>query len=226
MKAVPKVNTVGLYIEDTIVDDAYSGVVPFYADPPEPEQPPGNEIELADEQQEEEPEIVGYIVGVPVPQGLFKPRFNLAAWEAREEGDTSDQSYWVEGLTAEEIEALHPPTVPTELEQLRAEIEEIRHENIQLRDEINSAAEGLSELKSVGTDQEDSIHTLGSESIAQELNTFELKQQNNLLGSEMIGHDLLIVDLQKQVETLGQMVITLELKIMANKEGEDDNVSV
>lgn len=31
MKAVPKVNTDGLYTEDALVDDAFSGVVPFYA---------------------------------------------------------------------------------------------------------------------------------------------------------------------------------------------------
>lgn len=30
MKAVPKVNTNGLYLEDTLVDDTFSGVVPFY----------------------------------------------------------------------------------------------------------------------------------------------------------------------------------------------------
>lgn len=29
MKAVPKVNTDGLYLEDELVDDTFSGVVPF-----------------------------------------------------------------------------------------------------------------------------------------------------------------------------------------------------
>ncbi len=29
MKVVPKVNTDGLYLEDELVDDAFSGVVPF-----------------------------------------------------------------------------------------------------------------------------------------------------------------------------------------------------
>ena len=29
MKAVPKVNIDGLYLEDALVDDAFSGVVPF-----------------------------------------------------------------------------------------------------------------------------------------------------------------------------------------------------
>ncbi|MOA24042.1 hypothetical protein D3C78_1447030 [compost metagenome] len=122
MKAVPKVNTDGLYIEDTLVDYAFNGVVPFYANPEEPEL-----LELSDDDDQEqaeevEPKVAGYVVGVPVPQGLFHPRFDLVAWEAREEGDTSD--YWIEGLTPEEIEELtkQPPQEPTELERLQAEL--------------------------------------------------------------------------------------------------------
>lgn len=124
MKAVPKVNTEGLYIEDTIVDDAYSGVVPFYA--PEPITLP--KTDDTEQPEETDLEIAGYIVGVPVPQGLYRPRFDIAAWEAREEGDTSDQSYWVEGLTAEEIEELTTPQPqePTELERLRVENTELK----------------------------------------------------------------------------------------------------
>jgi hypothetical protein len=115
------------------VDDAFYGVVPFYADPPE--QEPGLSFDIAAEAEEEqpeeeaEPEIAGYIVGVPVPQGLYLPRFYLAAWEGREENELSDPSrYWVEGLTAEEIEELTKPRPqePSELEQLRAENTELK----------------------------------------------------------------------------------------------------
>ncbi|MNW58418.1 hypothetical protein D3C74_362830 [compost metagenome] len=60
---------------------------------------------------------------MPVPQGLFRPQFDLMAWEAREEGDTSDKSsYWGEGLTPEEIKELTKPQEPTELELLKAEL--------------------------------------------------------------------------------------------------------
>ncbi|MED4953418.1 hypothetical protein NYE69_01475 [Paenibacillus sp. FSL R5-0527] len=38
MKAAPKIGLDGLYIDDAIVDDAFSGVVPFYADPPGADQ--------------------------------------------------------------------------------------------------------------------------------------------------------------------------------------------
>ncbi|MNW57374.1 hypothetical protein D3C74_351720 [compost metagenome] len=64
---------------------------------------------------------------MPVPQGLFRPRFDLMAWEAREEDDTSDKSsYWGEGLTPEEIEELTKPREPTELELLRSENTELK----------------------------------------------------------------------------------------------------
>ncbi|MOA34337.1 hypothetical protein D3C78_1557050 [compost metagenome] len=88
------------------MDDAFTGVVPFYA--PDPILPlDTNSTDDQEQQEETEPEIAGFIVGVPVPQGLFHPRFNLLTWEAGEEGDTSDQSsYWVERLTPEEIDEL------------------------------------------------------------------------------------------------------------------------
>ena len=35
MKAVPKIGLDGLYIENVIVDDAFSGVVPFYSAEPD-----------------------------------------------------------------------------------------------------------------------------------------------------------------------------------------------
>ncbi len=142
MKAVPKVNTDGLYLEDTLVDDAFSGVVPFYADfvP----QPPGDpdEAEQEDEEQSEEetePEIAGYIVGIAVTPGLYRPRFDLVAWESYQEDlQVSELAYreaydewqaqpedergeppiyvapvqptlWIEGLTPEEIEEITRP---------------------------------------------------------------------------------------------------------------------
>lgn len=141
MKAVPKVNTDGLYMEDELVDDAFSGVVPFYAepepvvyDPEAPEQP-----EEPEDEEEVEPEIAGYIVGVPVPAGLFRPKFDLKAWEAyleeEEKARTEYQAlydawfqlpeeeredapkfegpevpeFWIEGLSQEEIDELTKP---------------------------------------------------------------------------------------------------------------------
>ncbi|MGG4216547.1 hypothetical protein [Paenibacillus sp. FSL L8-0638] len=98
MKAVPKVNTDGLYLEDEVVDDAFSSVVPFY-------EQPETIISDGDEIEKPEPVIAGYIVGVPFPEGFGAYvtegkafRFNLEALQ------------WEEGLTVEEIAELTKPT--------------------------------------------------------------------------------------------------------------------
>lgn len=141
MKAVPKVNTVGLYLEDVLVDDAFSGVVLFYAEPEPPVFDPeaSEEVEEPEDVEEAEPEIKGYIVGVPVPAGLFRPKFDLKAWDAYlEEEEKARTEYqalydawvqlpeedreeapqyvgpdlpdlWIEGLSQEEIDELTKP---------------------------------------------------------------------------------------------------------------------
>lgn len=155
MKAIPKINTEGLYLEDALVDDAFSGVVPFYAELPAAELPleTGTEDEQA---AEREPEFAGYMVGLPVTPGLYLPRFDITAWHAYQDNlATAQAAYntayakwsslpeeergeppmlqlptqpelWLEGLTAEEIEALHPSKQPTELERLQQENMELK----------------------------------------------------------------------------------------------------
>ncbi|MGG1878890.1 hypothetical protein ABDI30_15155 [Paenibacillus cisolokensis] len=145
MKAVPKVNTDGLYLEDTLVDDAFSGVVPFYAEPELPIDPGQQEPEAQSEDvqpgevPELEPVIAGYIVSIPIIPGLYRPRFDIVAWEAYQSAVTSAEdaynaayaewsklpeeergdppiyvapeqpTLWIEGLTLEEIEEITRP---------------------------------------------------------------------------------------------------------------------
>ncbi|KAF6591039.1 hypothetical protein [Paenibacillus sp. EKM205P] len=91
MKVVPKVNTDGLYLEDELVDDAFSGVVPFYAQPDNTDQDADTEPTT--------PELVGYTVGVPITTpGLFKPQFNLAAWRAYESAVYEAQEAYIAAL--------------------------------------------------------------------------------------------------------------------------------
>lgn len=155
MKAIPKVNKEGLYLEDALVDDAFSGVVPFYAELSVPELPLITDAEN-ERPAKQEPEIAGYMVGLPVTPGLYLPRFDIAAWKsyqdnlvfAQEEYNMAyaewssfpeegrgeppihqlltQPEFWLEGLTAEEIEALHPPMQPTELERLQQENMELK----------------------------------------------------------------------------------------------------
>lgn len=121
MKVVPKINTDGLYIEDTIVDNAFSGVVPFYDD---------SVVEISDNSPPS-----GYIVEIPVPPGLFHPHFDLKAWEARNVDDMLDPStYWKEGLTPEQIAELTQPRPqePSEIDRIGAELVERELEVLEL----------------------------------------------------------------------------------------------
>jgi hypothetical protein len=198
MKAVPKVNTNGLYLEDALVDDAFSGVVPFYADPepivfdPEQiEQPIAPEDDGA-VQEEVEREIAGYIVGVPVPAGLFRPRFDLVAWEAyqdavKAERQESFPDLWTEGLSQEEIDELTKPqpTEPTELDRL------------------------------------------GEQLVQRELEALELKQQNEILGQQIVMRELEGADLKAQNEALGGQIVGLELRVLTMEtqpKGDETNV--
>jgi hypothetical protein len=153
MKAVPKVNTDGLYIEDELVDDTFSGVVPFYAEP-EPVVFDPDLIEQPEAREEEvEPAIAGYLVGVPVPAGLFHPRFDLAAWEAYRDAvqDGAQETFpdlWTEGLSQEEIDDLTKPKPEeaSELDLLKQRLAESEAENKRLAEESNANQLALMEL--------------------------------------------------------------------------------
>ncbi|MFB5763327.1 hypothetical protein [Paenibacillus medicaginis] len=155
MRAVPKIDISGLFIEDVITDDSFTGVVPFYAD-----QPVKSDLtpkEEAERQLEGESQPAGYIVGVPVPVGLYKPRFDFDVWEAYQESISTagneyqaayadwstlpekergealvyvqqeEPAFWIEGLTPEEIAELTaaPQQEPSETEQLKQRIADL-----------------------------------------------------------------------------------------------------
>lgn len=132
-KAVPKVDLNGLYIEDVEPDDSLTGVVPIYAQPIKEEAPelPEDEEEIEDEpdtpEEPEQPrEIIGYIVGIPLPTGLYHPRFDLLAWEAYQDAvleaqsDYADELHdwreqFAEGEEQGEQPIYTPPTIPDNL---------------------------------------------------------------------------------------------------------------
>ncbi|WP_201452174.1 hypothetical protein [Paenibacillus sp. USDA918EY] len=213
MKAVPKVNTDGLYIEDALVNDAFSGVAPFYADPPEPESfEPGEPQEHPEDGEEPEREIAGYIVGVPVVPGLYLPKFDLIAWEAREEDKpVNPADYWREGLTPEEIEDLHKPAEPSKLERLEKDM-------TSLKEGVADIASELDQVARKADDRIEDVGTIGSEQVKQDLATLDLKKQSTVIGGELVKKDIAILDLYQQNKALGQMLAALELKILAGGE--------
>lgn len=181
MKAVPKIGLDGLYIDDAIVDDAFSGVVPFYADPPapEPDLSPETYVEEADEQPEEgEREIDGYIVSVPVPPGLYLPCFDLSAWQKYQDDTTKEQpEFWREGLTKEEIGELTKPKPqepkPTDL--LGAELTAIKLQNIEQQAVVGALGSDLTAAKLDRIQQQQTISALGAELAATKLELIKLK---------------------------------------------------
>ncbi|MHA2852943.1 hypothetical protein ACXZ7E_03065 [Paenibacillus lautus] len=189
MKAVPKVNTNGLYLEDALVDDTFSGVVPFYSNM---EQgildvlTTAENVTQPEGEAPNEPESNSYIIGIPVTPGLFRPSFDLAAWNAYESAvsaaeDSFQQALskwqafpeeqrgdmpvlesptqpilWVEGLTPEEIEELTRPQ-PVEPNEM---------------------------------------DRLGSEMVTRELEVLELRQQNEAQGAQIVGLELRLLSLE------------------------------
>lgn len=141
MKAVPKVNTDGLYIEDVLVDDTFSGVVPFYAGSEQPDlNPETNLPETMEAEEGKNPEIAGYIVGIPVPAGLFRPRFDLAAWGAfqealKERPQEQLPDLWVEGLSQKEIDELTKtqPMEPSEMDKIGEQLVQRELEALELK---------------------------------------------------------------------------------------------
>ncbi|OMD19695.1 hypothetical protein BJP48_31630, partial [Paenibacillus odorifer] len=122
MKLVPRTELDGQYIDDVSVDDSFTGVVPIYAQP-EPEEAP----ELPEELEPEQPrEIIGYLVGIPLPTGLYHPRFDLLAWDAYQDAvleaqsDYADELHdwresYAEGEEQGEQPVYTPPTIPDNL---------------------------------------------------------------------------------------------------------------
>ncbi|MEK5374202.1 hypothetical protein BK143_09390 [Paenibacillus peoriae] len=161
MKTVPKVNTEGFYFDVAHVEDAFSGVVPFY-------EQPETIIYDGDEIEKPEPVIAGYIVGVPFPEGFGAYvtedktfRFDLVAWKAyetaKEQLPPPEQPIvWVEGLSA-------------------AEIAELTKDAAQEQDASAVIGQQLSEMKLQTMQQQQLISGLGAELAAAKLELINLK---------------------------------------------------
>ncbi|WP_149094442.1 hypothetical protein [Paenibacillus terrae] len=89
MKSAAKVNTDGLYLEDELVNDAFSGVVPFYTPSSLPISDTDQQLDTyqltidsssAIDEANSENILAGYTVGIIVPPGLYHPRFDIQSW--------------------------------------------------------------------------------------------------------------------------------------------------
>ncbi|TVX88354.1 hypothetical protein [Paenibacillus agilis] len=129
MKEAIKVNLDGFYIEPTLVADSVTGVFPI-TELPEKESA---STDFSNTEKSNEPVTVGYMVAVEVPTGLYKPRWNF------------DLEEWVEGLTQQEIDALHQkqqePASTTEM--IGRQLVELKLQSMQQKNEIDSLKQQL-----------------------------------------------------------------------------------
>ncbi|MBU7318622.1 hypothetical protein [Paenibacillus oleatilyticus] len=104
MKEAIVVDLNGFMTEVTLVADDVTGVFPMFK--------PHQITESTEELQQSSPEIIGYIIAIAVPSGLYKPKFDFNAWELYNklldpemDGKNRNSIYpqelnlWVEGRT-------------------------------------------------------------------------------------------------------------------------------
>ncbi|MFB9273362.1 hypothetical protein [Cohnella cellulosilytica] len=153
MKEAAKVDLEGYYVEPVIVPLSQTGVTEIR--------------ELLPAEDEEEPEeiVTGYIIAEKVPNGLFKPRWDfslwddyldaivtardafdqaLADWYAQSDEERGDRPVyvvpdkpecWVEGMAQEEIDEIRNAPQPL------SETEQLRAENLDLKLALAELAE-------------------------------------------------------------------------------------
>ncbi|OXM84616.1 hypothetical protein [Paenibacillus rigui] len=157
MKEAIIVNLDGYMTDVTLVADDVTGVFPIY-------QQPGK----SESEEVVEPVLTGHTVAVPVTPGLYKPRFDFAAWETYQttleayrislatwqgtpEEDRASEppswtgemsACWIEGLTQEELDAIKntvpPKSTEQKLEESLALVAQLRQE-IAVQKDINAA---------------------------------------------------------------------------------------
>ncbi|MFL1672207.1 hypothetical protein [Paenibacillus dendritiformis] len=153
--------------------------------------------------------LVGYTVAVPMPDGpaLYRPVFDVAGYRAAmeayeaanaeymaalaEHDPESDEhlpeppqlvdgpSYWRNGLTDEEIEAMNPPPEPSAIDLLGAMLVQRELEALDLRTE-NQA--------------------LGAQVVAKDLQIYDLKAQTGAQGANLVGLDVRVHELEAKTD--------------------------
>lgn len=168
MKEAQIVDLDGYMIDVKLVSDDETGVFSIYTQP------------LPTEGEEAipplDPVLIGYTVALQAPVGLYKPRFDFAAWEMYnqppepepgEEGEPKTDeggniiylprpaiTLWIEGLTQEELEEIRnrpiPPSLDDKVTQLQTESVETMLALTEVY-ESNEAQDAAREQESVGT---------------------------------------------------------------------------
>ncbi|WP_144932220.1 hypothetical protein [Paenibacillus sp. 32O-W] len=192
----------------TLVADHVTGVFPIQEPVPDTD-----ELEPMEEAPEvpTEPETVhvGYTVAVPVPPGLFKPRYDLKAWQAAMEQYERDLNAWKQEQQQrdeEEAEPLPPPE-PVDLAQFW--VEGLTPEEI---DEIRNRPQEPSIPERVEKVENDTAQTM--------LGLVEVYEANEATDEENKQSMLAMVELYGIIEAQAEAIEVLRAEMAALKGGE------
>ncbi|BFH13541.1 hypothetical protein WJ0W_004075 [Paenibacillus melissococcoides] len=174
-------------------------------EPDEPGTLPQPEPVQHDDEQPDEPEtvLVGYTVAVPMPDGLYQPIFDVEGYRAAQEAyeaayveylaalaehdpESDDPrpeppksidgaSFWRNGLTDEEIEALNPDPQPSQTDALGQELTQMKIRNIQQQSVIDDLGRMLTQSRLDSMQKKQTIDSLGAELTNAKLEIIEFK---------------------------------------------------
>ncbi|BFH17198.1 hypothetical protein WJ0W_006223 [Paenibacillus melissococcoides] len=174
-------------------------------EPDEPGTNQQPEPELRDDDQPDEPAtvLVGYTVAVPMPDGLYQPIFDVEGYREAEAGfnaayadylaamaeydpESDDpqpeppqpvdgSSFWRNGITDEEIEALNPDPQPSQTDMLGQELTRMKMKNIQQQSVIDGLGRELTQARLDSMQKKQTIDSLGAELTNAKLEIIEFK---------------------------------------------------
>ncbi|WCR27030.1 XkdW family protein [Paenibacillus thiaminolyticus] len=174
MKTAIITDLYGRFIEPTLVADSVTGVFDR-REPVEPKDVQPKALKKGDQRAEPEPVLVGYTVAVQMPDGLYQPIFDVEGYREAQEAynagyadylaamaeydpdsdiahpepplPVDGPSFWRNGLTDEEIEALNPPSEPSQTDVLGQELTQMKIKNIQQQSVIDNLGAELAKAK-------------------------------------------------------------------------------
>lgn len=103
-KEAIRIDLDGFFAEPELVQLTTTSVTEIYETP---ELDPENE-----EQEQPEPTLIGYRVSVPVPPGLYQPRYDLTAWRSAVSDHNNALAAYQTALTAHDPESENDPPTP------------------------------------------------------------------------------------------------------------------
>ena len=167
----------GRYLEPTLVADSVTGVFDRVEPKPQPQPDDETPREAVDEP---ETVLVGYLVAVPLPDGLYEPIFDVKGYRAvpQPQQAVDGSSFWRNGLSDEEIEALKPKPQPSQTDILGQELTQMKIKNIQQQSVIDGLGRELTQSRLDGMLQKKTVNSLGTELTKAKLEIIKLKGEN------------------------------------------------